>query len=350
MNQVFVLGAGASKDAVNAPLGVDLVWSADVDAHGIVGKTDIKRFVQLATHYDPNLKHLEARLAEPEQLFIPHDVLNKRHYVDEFLSQLQQDGRQDDVQFVRNLIFRHIIGAIFDNYGCTVDPSKSTKYEWFVRDILGPAATNDTVTVISFNFDTALHEDFQQGVYFDYCLEFDQIDCNRGKSYKPTAGISLLKLNGSFDWAMCQKCHQLELVFCWQRSDFYDQPCPIRSCGGRRYPLVVLPHEVYGHRFDRLWDNAGKALNTADKITVIGYSFPVYDSKVRNLFTHSVRRGTKLEIVDYAFPGEEVAGEDRIRRLYSELLPGLKSPVAIMLNGFGDYLACRNNIVGKDRG
>ncbi|MCE9610159.1 MAG: hypothetical protein K8R23_08105 [Chthoniobacter sp.] len=71
-------------------------------------------------------------------------------------------------------------------------------------------------------------------------------------------------------------------------------------------PLIIPPvkrkaYGLFGSLFDRLWQQAGRALTAADEIALVGYSFPPTDSHSLNLFkTAFCGRNTlpRITIVD----------------------------------------------------
>lgn len=77
----------------------------------------------------------------------------------------------------------------------------------------------------------------------------------------------------------------------------------------------------------------------AEKITVIGYSFPAYDGMVIDLFRQSLKDDVILEVVDYS-----VSEKDKnilikqLKTKYRDLFPHLKNEPQIGLGGFREYL------------
>jgi hypothetical protein len=115
----------------------------------------------------------------------------KKYYVDDLLKKLQEKGDIAGTELIKRLIFEHI--------GEKSQDTENSLYKNFVINILKGKA-NDDVSVISFNFDFLLHEDFRNKVYFDYLLDFHWVDPDREATYKKQNSIQLIKLNGSLDW------------------------------------------------------------------------------------------------------------------------------------------------------
>ena len=61
---------------------------------------------------------------------------------------------------------------------------------------------------------------------------------------------------------------------------------------------MFLPYEKKDFSMDSLWSKASEVLGEADKIIVVGYSFPDYDKDIEELFKKSVSQKALIEIVD----------------------------------------------------
>ncbi len=170
-------------------------------------------------------------------------------------------------------------------------------YEQFATKILKNKRIED-VCIISFNFDYLLQEDFKENVYFDYLISFDTIDPNRKLQYKKENPLPLLKLNGSLDWSFCPNCGKLTLLFPHLFPNFYYQAKCNNGCGGSLRPFIVIPHEKYNEKIEVLWRTAREFLSEAEKITIIGYSFPAYDDKVKKLFCCYLNKNAEVYVVD----------------------------------------------------
>ncbi len=331
MNHVFILGAGASKAAADAPLGTDLIWGPGAFA---VEKSRHRRFVQLCLEIWPELHPLCEQLDWPA-LFTPYGTVSaiarkthKKYCVDELLEFLLKNRRADDVEFVREAIYRHIAGAIQPQ-------TEAPMYQFFIRH-LHELGTRASVSLISFNYDHLLHEDFKLPFYFDYGIEFDHV--SSGRDYRPDKGVLLLKPNGSFDWLDCPKCGKLSLVFhqCWANG--YLQQCPL--CQYRRAQrCITLPHEDNACRYSHLWDRVAVVLRQADVVTVIGYSFPDYDVRMRATFRENVKPSATIAVVDWAETGSRRDLAAQKKEWYRRHLLGRDNArVCVRLYGFEGYL------------
>jgi len=343
---VFVLGAGASHESANTPLGKDLVWNyhfdcADLlpDINGIPDQSEeniiffnFGEFIRLAASIYPALAWLPKEwTGRGWKVFDLYGRLLKKHYVDEMLGLLQIQGNKEGARLVKQLIFEHIAEASLD--------SPNILYKRFVKEILKNKALQIT-SVISLNFDCMLHEDFDYQVYFDYLIDFDCIDIHRAEFYRRSNPIPLIKLNGSLDWGICENCGRLHLYYPFMhRTSYEGKSCTKQQCGGIVTPFIVIPREKYGEKINSLWNVAKDHLKEADKVTVIGYSFPGYDKAVIKLFQDSLDTNVCLEVVDKCRNGQKEEQAEYFRKRYRDLFPDVKRSIEIKtLDGFSGYL------------
>lgn len=350
MKHVYVFGAGASTASANTPLGRDLVWNYHLDCGLMVpinsGIPDLseenenfknfRKFLELCSSIYPEFKNLQKEWdGRGEYIFHLYDRIEKKHYVDELLEILHRNGKKRSIELVRKLIFEHLVESSIG--------SQNLLYKKFIAEIL----KNDSkqqASIISFNFDFLLHEDFKQEVYFDYLLKFDWIDANRQRIYARTNPIKLIKLNGSLDWGICPSCNRLYLYFQHMFRHSYDGKRCSLKCGEPVQPFIVIPHEKYESIIEPLWTLAERELKRANIVTIIGYSFPEYDKKVIDLFSSSLAPHTKLQVVNHCERKENEDGKrNAILLKYRQLFPILKTEIGIYLNGFEGYIDSHTN-------
>lgn len=344
--EVFVFGAGASYASGGTPLGKDLAWDYYENCSGLYriengkpAKGDLEekniefinygKFLQLADKVFPGIdtyNKWQKAMQEGEMLLFPSQI-DKKYYVDEMTKILQGEEDSEGVELLRQLTLEHIGKASIG--------SSNALYKGFVKKLFGKPT--ESVSIISFNFDCLLHEDFMNEVYFDYLVGFDMIDENRG--YNKQNGIHLIKLNGSLDWAICQKCSKIKLLFPHVGKHSYDNLyCGMgKNCDGKLKPFIFLPHEKKNELIDSLWVKAREVLKQATKITVIGYSFPYYDEEVINLFKECMDKDVELIIVDYVKNEEEKENiETNYNRLKKTFSP--RTDIRLCLDGFKGYM------------
>lgn len=339
MREVFVLGAGASAASSGTPLGESLVWNYHQDCSFmkdiVNGEPDLRedniqfqnyeRFLQIVASYFPELKtELEKFRTRREALYQPPRFKNKKYYIDEILMIVQKNNDNVARKIIKTLILEHL-----------TDPFRTNNlYEVFIAKVLKNKKA-ETVSLVSFNFDVLLHENFKTGIFFDYLIEFDSITPSR-KLSMPTC-IPLIKLNGSLDWGICLRCKRLSLnLYSVQRGFYEQEKC---RCEGDVEPFIVMPHEEYAEKINVLWNKAAEQLKLAQKVTIIGYSFPEYDQRAISLFKSNLNENVELKIVDYQESTiEKRFTLKRLKEKYAEMFPFLKGEIEISLEGFGKFV------------
>jgi len=348
MKEVFILGAGASKASGCTPLGNELVWDYYADCTKLKtynrnGKPDLskddeefrhyKQFLNLVEIHYPELREkgiLKKYIERGDRLYHAPFSLQKEYYVDEILRVIILRNDFEGTELIRNLIYEHIVRSGIKK--------SNNEYNIFEQKILQNRILGE-VSIISLNFDFLLREDFREAISFDYVIQFDYIDKNRQDQYKKNNPIPLIKLNGSLDWGICKICDRLSLFFAPRGKDFYlNKTCDI-GCGRQIQPFIIIPHEKYREKIDELWNKAKMIISQAKKITVIGYSFPEYDTKVISLFRESMRADVEFDVVDYCQSNKNKEDEiHTFRKRYREMFQKLKKEVKINLDGFREYL------------
>ncbi len=125
----------------------------------------------------------------------------------------------------------------------------------------------------------------------------------------------------------------------YERHDFFDKCSCGNDCKGAIEPFIIMPHQKYGDRISRLWNEAGSELKQAKKVTIIGYSFPEYDQKVIDLFAGSLHNDIELEVVDYCeSENNRAVAQNRIEEKYRRMFPHLNRVTKIRMDGFSGYM------------
>ncbi|MBI5787436.1 MAG: hypothetical protein HZA78_01080 [Candidatus Schekmanbacteria bacterium] len=343
MNEVFVFGAGASTSlAFGLPLGNGLVWDYHLSCtsmkeikNGVPDLTednerfaDFRNFLILMGNTYPELKYLVREFDKRGSVMFTPFINRKQYFADDVLQKLQEQENQEGISLVKKLIFQHIYG---------VSVGKDKPYKNFIENVM--LNKKDSIAIISFNFDCLLTDYFENslenGIYFDYLLKFDQISIDGYKKYKNQ--IPLIKLHGSLDWGICGECKQTQLSFFRE----YSTEC---ICGGTIEPYIFVPHQELDKRISLLWSRATEVLKNAQKVTIVGYSFPDYDQKSLELFKNSLSADVNLEIVDYCETNRNEEQEKLyLMKKYRKMFPHIKQDINIYLKGFKQYLNEYNN-------
>jgi len=185
------------------------------------------------------------------------------------------------------------------------------------------------VAVLTFNYDLAP----------DWSLAAKGLKPNYGFEDEPAAdGVPLLKLHGSLNWIYCDECLK---VFPFNpmmknATDFYQDgklpdyaenvPMPIErwldefKCCNHKYskqPLIVPPtwnKSEYHVAMPRVWARAAHELHEAEYIFVIGYSFPLSDLFFQHLYGLGTVSDTPLRRFWVCNPDRDTV-EPRFRNL-----------------------------------
>lgn len=350
MREVYILGAGASKASANTPLGSQLVWEyhescmlfspviggeIDNTEENIRFQNQIK-FLKLVGQVFPELKNEEAKFKNRQQfMYSPPSYKNKKYYVDEILRILQEKGSKEDIILIKKLTAEHIIGASI--------MEKNGLYRIFkTRKLKSKQAEN--VSIISFNFDFLLHEDFNDEFCFDYIIEFSHPDLSYRKiiceELEKTDFIPLIKLNGSLDWGICPDCQTLvQYPPAIDRFHYNHQNC--YECSGLVEPFIIIPHEKYNRLIEPLWDKAANIMKSSEKVTIIGYSFPEYDQRVMNFFRNNINKNSSVEVVDFCNTNNTNLFIASIKKRYRKIFPGLTNEILVNPAGFEEYLSSK---------
>ncbi len=342
MKHVYLFGAGASFASADKPLGQDLVWDYYTQCSGLYrteGNSpvaqDVKekkeefvnysQFLQIADRMYPELNEFKKwqECIYRAEMYLPPE--GKRFYVDEMLSKLIEQNDTDSIHLIRQLILEHITEA--------AKGSRNKLYKQFLSYLFKQKQAK--VSIITLNFDTLLLDyDYEQPVRFNYTIDFDYKDPNCDKWYHHPEGIPLIKLHGSLDWGTCETCKK---IMCFDpyvtKQSYPTAHCQItQKCTGPVSPLIILPHQTPHSVTEILWERAKRELSTADTITVIGYSFPVYDIAIRTLFREHANQAAKIEVIDVANPDEQGA----LQRHFADIFAPRK--ILVQYDGFEGYV------------
>lgn len=304
MKHIYMLGAGASNDA-GVPLGKELVWNYYQDCAGVSEldennkRTDREcrekfekfgsfgEFLKVADDYFDLGEYCKWVKAVKSKYGYIHPASwgNKEYYIDEVLGIFGEKKDGNSISLVKRLIVEHITEKTSRENGLY--------YCKFIERL-----PNNSVLMTT-NFDSCLvtieKNGAQKKTHFDCSVDFDFVDPNARDFYYKKGGQKLIKLNGSLDWLMYNKCEKLGLfVPC---RDYGSQRCSMTdNCGSQLEPYIVLPHVGYDDRMKKLWDIAGEELQKAAHVTIIGYSFPEYDKEIANLFKDKTNEKAQVQI------------------------------------------------------
>lgn len=323
---VFILGAGASRDA-GAPLMFDFLDVAErLLEDGQLGpvQTDFKSvFFALA----------ELRVAQAKAR-IELDNLEAALNAFEFARLLELDEVKRSEWDARCRSLSILIAATLENTvrfrRGDVGVLSSVSYSKFAKLVKVLSATTRT-SILTFNYDVALdwalHTSSQ---IVDYCL---------APSLRTDAGVELLKLHGSLNFAQCPVCKGLKFMvlsaanpnrlFKYLTSGevllrVSQELGSLTCCQGAVFtpsPFIVPPSlgkDRYRGLMESAWRHANRALSEAENIVVCGFSLPATDTFFRYLFANAMRGQTRTKRVRVYDPSHAV--EERFRSLLGQSL------------------------------
>jgi hypothetical protein len=297
---VFILGAGASKQA-GAPLMSEfLPASRDLLSRGLAGDSEqsflnvfkaIGNLQIVHSKCDIDLQNVESVFAALEM----GKTLNKFPWGD---TPKDMDNLIQDLTSVIAKTIEQTLLFPVEPQGVIKDPPPYRGLSDLISFLRQQPKQRRSVCVITFNYDVAVDRALgAHGLNPDYCLTDSE----------PTTGVRLLKLHGSLNWIYCRTCcgvHVLDILP-KKAEDLYADgviprdhpsvPMPIQKwlqelecCAPLpRQPLIVPPtwsKSEYHGVMPTVWRAAAEELEDAEHIFVIGYSFPQSDAFFHHLY------------------------------------------------------------------
>jgi len=297
-NTVFILGAGASKEA-GAPLMAEFLDTArdlsaakdrriDSESHAAFERV-FKAIQELRiSHYKSyiNLDDIEAVFGVFEMArLINHMGSYPPDEIEELISSIKKLIVKTLEVTMKYPVSNGHIGAIYP-------------YSSFT-ELLGKLRSvreKYTSSILTFNYDIALdHALYKQPITVDYGLSSDEAKGN----------FKLLKLHGSLNWGKCAKC---ELIVPYHMNQFFkkfsaswlsDSTSISLRVGSKLInhehcdmplhpnPILVPPtwnKTEYHEQLGEVWAQAGKELSEAENVIVVGYSHPISDQFFKYLY------------------------------------------------------------------
>lgn len=304
---VFILGAGASKDA-GAPLMLEFLEKAE-DLLRFGSVEDAQKEFELVfrsrslltrahSKADIDIKNLEA-------VFSAFDLarLLKK------LGDLTPEQIANDLMpamrtvIVRTLEEKMEFEPTIDEVGRRgVQPSASDypRFVELIEDLQHNATLKHSVAIITFNYDVAL----------DAVLAGHGIPIDYGLGQAPQNAIPVLKLHGSLNWANCPECAKVTPYFVQEYLQenhllFSGNDSPFKlhigstigrhahpTTDGKRHLLEQKPFLIppiwnkseFSKALISVWSRATDELSQAENIFVIGFSLPSTDTFFRDLY------------------------------------------------------------------
>lgn len=188
---------------------------------------------------------------------------------------------------------------------------------------------DDANCFVTFNYDLLLDKAVSinnHRILGDYNLPFRTVSnfssYNRIREGGRRKGdVDILKLHGSLNWARCLNCYDLHLAFHHQYERIPTLTC--EGCGSKVAPVLIPPilrKDIAGYGIESLWVKAQDHLSLADRIIIVGYSFPDADIESKWLFKRAVAMGVKKPHLTLVEPS--VAVRNKITKLFGKTVSG----------------------------
>ena len=203
----------------------------------------------------------------------------------------------------------------------------------FIKNLEDDSGYSD-VTIINLNwdllFDSYFFENYMR-INYGYDVVTDLDDPNNNKC-KSLSSLKILKLHGSLNWLVCPECikDDKEIFFVREyiisESHEEDRNCPYVHCGCQLEPLIVPPvftkltKDPKYEPMKKIWKSAEDSLVEAERIYIMGYSFPVTDTQFESFFINSLINNKNLkEVIIETRPKygrEKMEFEDRYSSIF----------------------------------
>ena len=323
MNTVFILGAGASREA-GGPLMSDFL---DIAARLLRERNSDVLAVRAA--FDDVFTAIAELRGVYAKSHLDLDNIESVFGAIEMGAMLGTFANRDEesIKRLRDSVITLILTTLEQSIAFRRDRGAikpPTPYEDFVAVIRKAVHSHNEhrVSLLTFNYDVSL--DYAIPVVFshpayDYGLTADI----------PRSVIPLLKLHGSMNWGTCQQCKNIVPAPVFPlRADFAEATkfAVSRHLDMTKHcdkplqgPAIIVPptwskgrfHEQLGN----VWRHAGRRLRVAENIFVIGFSLPETDTFFRYLFALGTEGPARIERFWVFDPDDTGAVEKRFRAL-----------------------------------
>lgn len=292
---VFILGNGFSM-GMGFPSSEEL-WNISLELSKQFASDGLGKSLEKAKAKYPLSCFIEKNITDIELMCSIWESYHDAHeYVSEVFGESAgtEESTIEDYKFYISNLCGHLIDA-----GNNVSSNENyTNFKkWLYNNI-----NNFKFKFITLNYDLILEK-----ILSSLSINISYLNKNRDHSKQ----ISVRKLHGSANWYVCGG-HSL----------FYDKPIPLLWSDGKTdiynhnldknysellspalgFPPVIIPPIVnkrYNKFFFELLKNAGKDLETADCVVIIGYSFPEGDLLIRKFLEHRFVDLSKKQIKIY---------------------------------------------------
>jgi hypothetical protein len=340
---VFILGAGASRDA-GAPLMNDFLDVAErLLVSGKAGHcTKDFRFVfDALSHLQETQSKFALTFHNVEAAFAAFEVAG----IVEKLGGMDAEKIERLPSAMRRLIYRTLeLTVCFPRDANGVRPPLGYRQLVELITKIHPGNPWQRSSIITFNYDIALDYALRyEGIPVDYCLS----------ERRSAEALALMKLHGSLNWRYCEKCPHLSP---WEIGEYFRDrrflgtpPDSVtlevasaisdlhHECGESYQPFIVPPtwnKTIYKSHLQKVWAAAAAELSAATEILVMGYSLPETDVFFKHLLALGTASKTRINKFWVFDPDERV--EQRFRNL---LGPAARERFQFHRTNFGQGMA-----------
>jgi len=301
MKTVFILGAGVSCEAGVPGLQDFLpVMFGKVKNHYRGDKEIIKKFDEVKKYMHENLGRCNV-----EELL---------SFLD-FMSTIT-DRRGAYGRIIRSYLRSLIIKTIIKTLDKTPEERKDKVYSTFVETVM-----KERHSVITFNWDLLLEMASDWKVNYGTNRLVHETENNQFDGSE----LILLKLHGSMNWDDLGKTDKI----LWRKMKFtgdnLNSPLIILPTYNKFVPEKIDNQRVDHYRFlGEIWDKALEEISKADRLFVVGFSFPETDPQFRIFLKHAINKNKEtrkkdLEVYVITRPKRKVRDklefEDRYTRI-----------------------------------
>ena len=180
------------------------------------------------------------------------------------------------------------------------------------------SGNSSKITIINLNWDLLFDSYFFENcMRINYGHESCDLDglCDNKYKPKPSALLKILKLHGSLNWLVCPECIEDDKKIFFVRDyiigESYeeDENRCCAHCGCQLERLIVPPvftklsKDPKYEPMKDIWRLAEYSLVEAERIHIMGYSFPVTDTQFESFFINSLIKNKSLgEVIIVTYP------------------------------------------------
>lgn len=334
MKTVFILGAGASREA-GGPLMADFLDKADKLYRLRPDRFEKKAFENVRNARSELQSVFAKANLETDNLEVLFGAIEMAEIIQKFCNR-----EPSTIAGLRDSIIKVIVATLewtikFPESANYVDAPEP--YGDFAKVLAGFKyrhglfnAPSPEFAIITFNYDVAIDYALAvQKLSYNYCLD----DADAG-----TESLPLLKLHGSINWGRCAECQAIDPlriqpieipplakgdaghVFLPEHWNSFREKLPKQPhCNThlRDIPVLVPPTWSKSQHYLNLapvWKRAARELGEAENIFVIGYSLPETDMFFRYLYALGSQSNTRIRRF-WVFDPDKENVEGRFRKL-----------------------------------